>query len=391
MPPRKSFHQDEDAAILQGIQTYGEGSWAKIKASNPVLKERTGVQIKDRFRNMLKKDPDLLVKLSSGNPVTPGSSAKKEAGGVTHVDLFSFAPAAPVESPAAVQNTLPSSVEPLPVVEVVAEEEPSTHVISFELTAKALSGVLYEIGVVEKKVPNLFDLCYVLKECVRNLMRMINSCNSNEEMPAEKIFDILGDSNITLESSKGMCDNITACVDAMSAHSGADPLPNMSVFKSIMEKVYGGDSLEQCKKNCKGCKLSASVVQSKNGIVRPGKPDIALKYEVPKPKNKMKKVVKDATAEAKVKSKQPKIKSAASSESKSTPSKSPSKKKEISVNLVTSPAKRSVSFAADPNQPEQPKKRTKKPKKKPKKMELAQKTEGEPTISKPKANPNSNL
>ena len=178
----------------------------------------------------------------------------------------------------------------------------------------------------------------------------------------------------------------------------------MKELSRIILKVYDGKTLEECMGKCKERNLSASVVKSQTGVVRPGKPDIALIYhgvemEMPKPKPKkvkkqQEKTTTQTTTEAtamstatttttmvETKSKTKiKTKSAASKQDKATfkqlfgkgkgkgkaikaaaapsataaPSQStpPAKKKKgIAVDLVSSPSKspgkRSVSFAAE--------------------------------------------
>ncbi len=50
---RKRFTEIEDAAIKNGMKRFGDGKWAAIKAHYAVqLKDRTGVQIKDRVRTL---------------------------------------------------------------------------------------------------------------------------------------------------------------------------------------------------------------------------------------------------------------------------------------------------------------------------------------------------
>jgi hypothetical protein len=56
------FTEEEDEALKEGIKLFGVGKWAKIKYKFPeVLRNRTSVMIKDRYRNLLKQgriDPD---------------------------------------------------------------------------------------------------------------------------------------------------------------------------------------------------------------------------------------------------------------------------------------------------------------------------------------------
>lgn len=53
---RTRFTQEEDAAIVSGIEQFGVGRWAEIKAYYSMqLRNRTSVQIKDRWRNIEKK------------------------------------------------------------------------------------------------------------------------------------------------------------------------------------------------------------------------------------------------------------------------------------------------------------------------------------------------
>lgn len=53
---RKVWTDIEKMAIKEGIENYGMGKWAKIKADNAeILKDRTSGQIKDCVRTMKKK------------------------------------------------------------------------------------------------------------------------------------------------------------------------------------------------------------------------------------------------------------------------------------------------------------------------------------------------
>jgi hypothetical protein len=90
---------------------------------------------------------------------------------------------------------------------------------------------------------------------------------------------------------------VSACVEAYSSlavnegKSAEDILPFMKQFYMIIRKVYDGNTMEQCMEKCKARNVSSSIVTSQTGVVRPGKPDVALTYhgiETPKPKAKPK-------------------------------------------------------------------------------------------------------
>ena len=51
---RKFFTEEEDAAILEGIERYGI-KWSTIQRQDPRLKNRTQTDIRCRHRNMVKK------------------------------------------------------------------------------------------------------------------------------------------------------------------------------------------------------------------------------------------------------------------------------------------------------------------------------------------------
>lgn len=56
MQRRRGFSQAEVEAILEGLDKFGVGKWAEIKAaSGGILDGRTSVQIKDKYRTMLKR------------------------------------------------------------------------------------------------------------------------------------------------------------------------------------------------------------------------------------------------------------------------------------------------------------------------------------------------
>lgn len=53
---RKRFTKEEDDAIMKGIERFGPGQWANIKSHYPMeLKDRSTVQIKDRYRTLTKE------------------------------------------------------------------------------------------------------------------------------------------------------------------------------------------------------------------------------------------------------------------------------------------------------------------------------------------------
>ncbi|KAG5830690.1 hypothetical protein ANANG_G00313310 [Anguilla anguilla] len=50
---KKAWTEEESEWVRQGVAKYGEGSWAKIRDRFP-FKGRTSVNIKDRWRTMMK-------------------------------------------------------------------------------------------------------------------------------------------------------------------------------------------------------------------------------------------------------------------------------------------------------------------------------------------------
>lgn len=52
---RTKFTSDEEDAIRDGVKRFGVGNWKHIKNNDPRLVDRTTVQIKDKYRNMLLK------------------------------------------------------------------------------------------------------------------------------------------------------------------------------------------------------------------------------------------------------------------------------------------------------------------------------------------------
>jgi hypothetical protein len=188
-----------DEAIKQGVRVFGEGNWAKIKANFPELENRSGVQIKDRFRNMMKKEKEVSAKIASGNPVTPGSSAKKgsaEKKKVPKLVLMEYVPDVPVASPAEIKSPGKSECPTLDdcapkmlvadVPQVPPSPQTSKTVVYFEITIKNLSCTLYEIGLVQKTFPALYELCHHAKEGVRKLMNIISTYDSAEEVRKDR-------------------------------------------------------------------------------------------------------------------------------------------------------------------------------------------------------------
>ena len=51
---RRPFTQEEEAYLLEGVKTFGEGKWSLILESYPFV-NRTNVNLKDKWRNMQKK------------------------------------------------------------------------------------------------------------------------------------------------------------------------------------------------------------------------------------------------------------------------------------------------------------------------------------------------
>lgn len=52
---RKRFTEEEDQAILTGVERFGAGRWTEIKSEFPMeLRDRNTVQIKDRYRTLTK-------------------------------------------------------------------------------------------------------------------------------------------------------------------------------------------------------------------------------------------------------------------------------------------------------------------------------------------------
>ena len=52
---RTPYDEDEDNAIIAGLEKYGPGNWAQIKEyHNYILRNRTNQMIKDRYRNLVR-------------------------------------------------------------------------------------------------------------------------------------------------------------------------------------------------------------------------------------------------------------------------------------------------------------------------------------------------
>ena len=62
---RKPWTENETIQLLVGVEIYGHGEWAKIKEENrETFQERTSVNLKDRYRNLIKpQNSDLFKKL----------------------------------------------------------------------------------------------------------------------------------------------------------------------------------------------------------------------------------------------------------------------------------------------------------------------------------------
>jgi len=58
---RRRWTADEEKAVKDGYQLYGD-KWAKILREFSVLRKggRTSADVRDKFRNLVKKDPALL-------------------------------------------------------------------------------------------------------------------------------------------------------------------------------------------------------------------------------------------------------------------------------------------------------------------------------------------
>jgi len=53
---RRRWTPEEERAIVDGVQRLGEGRWSDIRSSFlSILRNRTNVEIKDKWRNMSKK------------------------------------------------------------------------------------------------------------------------------------------------------------------------------------------------------------------------------------------------------------------------------------------------------------------------------------------------
>ena len=54
---KKPFTHEEDDAILKGLETFGTSQWKEIKLAHAqTLRNRTVIQIKDRYRTMIKNN-----------------------------------------------------------------------------------------------------------------------------------------------------------------------------------------------------------------------------------------------------------------------------------------------------------------------------------------------
>ena len=52
---RRAWTDQELEAVKQGVRVLGPGKWAEIKRMYPILNDRTGVQIKDCYRSLVKR------------------------------------------------------------------------------------------------------------------------------------------------------------------------------------------------------------------------------------------------------------------------------------------------------------------------------------------------
>jgi len=127
---------------------------------------------------MMKKDPALLIKLEassdlggSGNLVTPGNSAKKKQAKkskkipkLTSVEFEPGVVAGVVSSPSTKEEAFSAYAlaslkkqQVLKCVQQAQESEKDEEIPgSFQLHVKLLSGVLFEVGLVEKVRPCAF-------------------------------------------------------------------------------------------------------------------------------------------------------------------------------------------------------------------------------------------
>lgn len=55
LPERSRFTETEEHAVVAGVAKHGVGHWIRIQNSDPRLARRTPAQIKDKYRNLLKK------------------------------------------------------------------------------------------------------------------------------------------------------------------------------------------------------------------------------------------------------------------------------------------------------------------------------------------------
>ena len=72
---RKCWSDEEDAYIIAGVSSFGIGSWAKIKSTFPFSSKRSAVNIKDRWRTMLKRK---LVEVNKKGKVVKYSNHLKK-------------------------------------------------------------------------------------------------------------------------------------------------------------------------------------------------------------------------------------------------------------------------------------------------------------------------
>jgi hypothetical protein len=73
MPPPGRFSAAEDEAILRGVHVFGEGSWAKIIASEPILDRRSSDQIRARYRTKEMQKTKQKMKQTTKHAAPPKS------------------------------------------------------------------------------------------------------------------------------------------------------------------------------------------------------------------------------------------------------------------------------------------------------------------------------
>ena len=89
----KVWSQEEEDALREGVTRHGPGAWEVIKSGSKVLQNRTGVQLKDKWRNLVKfkhvtSDDLCLIQANTRTNKSsprPGRKAKRAKAGKSGV------------------------------------------------------------------------------------------------------------------------------------------------------------------------------------------------------------------------------------------------------------------------------------------------------------------